>query len=167
VSEERATITEMAAPIFLQYHFTAGRNVARFMTELKRGRLLGMCCAACGSVHVPPRGSCTACGIALSEERILSDKATIKSFTVVHLPIPGNPIEPPFVVANLVLDGASVPVIHLVSGCDSADVRIGMRVRAVWKPAAEWEYAFENIAYFRPIDEPDVPAEDIGRLAHA
>ena len=36
---------------------------------------------------------------------------------------------------------------------------MGMRVQAVWKPESEWGPTFENIEYFEPIDEPDVPYE--------
>ena len=74
-----------------------------------------------------------------------------KGRNIVSIPIPGNPIEPPFVVANLVPDGADLSFIHLISECNNDDVHIGQRVQAVWKPEAEWDYALENIAYFKPI----------------
>ena len=38
------------------------------------------------------------------------------------------------------------------------------RVQAVWKPSSEWTHAMDNIRYFKPIDEPDVPIEKIGKL---
>ena len=38
---------------------------------------------------------------------------------------------------------------------DLEKVHIGMRVEAVWKPREEWEYSFENIAWFRPIEKND------------
>jgi hypothetical protein len=37
-------------------------------------------------------------------------------------------------------------------------------VQAVWKPEEEWDYAMDNIRYFKPIDEPTVPPEKIGKL---
>ena len=40
-------------------------------------------------------------------------------------------------------------------------MRIGMRVEAVWKDSSEWEFSSENIKYFRPSGEPDVPFEQI------
>jgi hypothetical protein len=43
-------------------------------------------------------------------------------------------------------------------------VHLGQRVQAVWKPEEEWDYAMDNIRYFKPIDEPDVPIEMIGKL---
>ena len=44
------------------------------------------------------------------------------------------------------------------------EVHIGQRVQAVWKPESEWDYSMDNIRYFKPIDEPNVPFEKIGTL---
>ncbi len=157
-------ISEMAAPIYLPYRFTAGRAPARFLAQVRRGVLTGQRCPRCEKVYVPPRGSCAACGVATEEEVVLPDKATVESFTIVYLPIPNNPIEPPYIVANLVLDGAHISFIHLLSECDNQTVRIGQRVQAVWKDPEDWDYALDNIRYFRPIDEGDVPVAHIGHL---
>lgn len=159
-------ITGIEVPIYLDYNFTAGRATSRFLSKLKEGRLVGQR-SPNGNVYIPPRGACPAMGVATSEEVELTDKATVQSFTIVHIPIPGNPIKPPYVIANLVLDGANVSFLHLLSECKNEDVRIGMRVEAVWKDKSEWGYAMENIKYFVPIDEPDMPAEEIGRLKNA
>ena len=155
-------ITGMEAPLYLKYNFTAGESTARFLTELKKGHLTGQRCPSCSKVYAPARGSCARCGVATTEMVELSDKATVQTFTIVHIPIPGNPIQPPFVIANLVPDGANISFYHLLSECNNDEVRIGMRVQAVWKPEEEWDYRMENIRYFRPIDEPDVPREEIG-----
>ena len=164
MSEESATITSIDSPSYLQYNFTAGRAPARFLTRIREGELTGQRCPLCANVYVPPRGSCPACGVATEEEVVLPDKATVESFTIVAIPIPNNPIQPPFVIANLVLDGANISFIHLMSECDNSEVHIGQRVQALWKPREEWTYAMDNIRYFRPIDEPDVPVAEIGRV---
>ena len=36
------------------------------------------------------------------------------------------------------------------------EIRIGMRIQAVWKPKEKWTHSLENIKWFAPIDEPDV-----------
>ena len=164
MSEESATITSIDSPSYLQYNFTAGRAPARFLTRIREGELTGQRCPLCANVYVPPRGSCPACGVATEEEVVLPDKATVESFTIVAIPIPNNPIQPPFVIANLVLDGANISFIHLMSECDNSEVHIGQRVQALWKPREEWTYAMDNIRYFRPIDEPDVPVAAIGSV---
>ena len=165
MAEERdGMIIGIEAPIYLKYNFTAGKAPARFLQQVKKGILTGQRCPRCEQVYIPPRGSCAACGVPTEEEVEVADKATVQSFTIVSIPIPGNPIEPPFVVANLVPDGANISFIHLMSECDNAEVHIGQRVQAVWKPEEEWDHAMDNIRYFKPIDEPDVPAEKIGKL---
>lgn len=167
MSEEQDMITGIEAPIYLKYNFTAGRAPARFLSQLKRGVLTGQRCPRCTNVYIPPRGSCAACGIATEEEVALPDKGTVQSFTIVSIPIPNNPIQPPYVIANLVLDGANISFIHLLSECVNEEVHIGQRIEAVWKPEEEWDYAMDNIRYFRPIDEPDVPVEMIGKVPAA
>jgi uncharacterized OB-fold protein len=164
MSDEQDVITGINVPVFLKYNFTAGAAPARFLTQIKKGVLTGQRCPKCSAVYIPPRGSCASCGVATEEEVVLSDKATVESFTIVSIPIPNNPIEPPFVIANLVPDGANISLIHLLSECVNEDIHIGQRVQGVWKPEAEWDYSMNNISYFKPIDEPDVPVDQIGKL---
>ena len=164
MSEEQSDITAIEVPIYLKYNFTAGAAAARFLERVKRGKLTGQRCPSCEQVYIPPRGSCAACGVPTREEVELADKATIQSFTIVAIPIPNNPIQPPYIIANLVADGANISFLHLISECVNEDVYIGQRVQAVWKPEEEWDYAMDNIRYFKPIDEPDVPVEMIGKL---
>lgn len=164
MSEENDMITDIEAPVYLKYNFTAGAAAARFLSQIKQGRLTGQRCPSCQQVYIPPRGSCAACGCPTEEEVEVADKATIQSFTIVTIPIPGNPIQPPYIIANLVADGANISFLHLISECVNEDVHIGQRVQAVWKPREEWDYAMDNIRYFKPIDEPDVPPEQIGKL---
>ena len=45
---------------------------------------------------------------------------------------------------------------HLIQEVDIKEIRIGMRIQAVWKPKEEWTHSLENIKWFAPIDEPDV-----------
>ena len=152
MSEEQDVITGIEVPIYLKYNFTAGAAAARFLAQVKRGKLTGQRCPGCQQVYIPPRGSCPACGVPTEEEVEVADKATVESFTIVTIPIPNNPIQPPYVIANLVVDGANISFLHLISECVNEDVHIGQRVQAVWKPEAEWDYAMDNIRYFKPID---------------
>jgi uncharacterized OB-fold protein len=163
-AEGQEPITGLDVPIYLTYNFTAGEATSRYLSALKEGRIVGQRCPECNNVYVPPRGSCAACGVPTSEEVEVSDKATVESFTIVWIPIPNNPIKPPYVIANLVADGANISFIHLMSECVNEEVHIGQRVQAVWKPQDEWTYAMDNIQYFKPLHEPDVPIDSIGKL---
>ena len=156
-------ITMMDAPIYLPYHFIAGRAASRFLRRMKDGRIVGQRCRGHEQVYVPSRGACPMRGEPTDEDVELIGKGTLESFTIVHIPIPQNPLKPPFVVASILLDGASASFIHLVSEVDNADVRIGMRLKPVWKPEAEWTHSMENIRYFKPLDEPDVDIDAMMR----
>jgi uncharacterized OB-fold protein len=157
-------IIGVESPSYLTYNFTAGKATSLYLRSMKEGKLVGQRCPKCRNVYIPPRGSCAACGVPTEEQVTLSNKATVESFTIVYIPIPGNPIKPPYVIANLVLDGANLSFLHLLSECKNEDVRIGMRVEALWRPEEEWGFAMENIQYFKPIDEPDMAVDLIGKL---
>lgn len=152
MTESREPVTGIEVPIYLQYEFTAGAALSRFLAGIREGRIMGQRCPACASVYVPPRGSCSRCGIPTEEEVHVSDQGVIESFTIVHIPIPGNPIKPPFIAANILLDGTDMACLHLVSEIPTGKVHVGMRVQAVWKPREEWDYTFENIAWFKPVE---------------
>jgi uncharacterized OB-fold protein len=154
-------IEGIEVPIELEYHFTAGAATARFLRGLKEGRIYGQRCPGCNNVIVPPRGACARCGVPTDENVELPDKGTVTTFCVVHIPVPGSPITPPFVCATILLDGADIGFFHLVGEIATDDVRPGMRVEAAWKPREEWDYSLENIKYFKPTGEPDVALEDV------
>ncbi len=50
-------------------------------------------------------------------------------------------------------------------GVDPMEVEIGMRVKAVWKPKSEWVPSLGNIDHFEPLDEPDVPFDQIKEIS--
>ena len=153
MSDEKPMVEGFEAPISLRYSFAAGRAASKFLHEIKKGKIVGQRSPVTGFVSVPPRGSCPISGVALEEEVVLGEVGTIMSFTIVHIPMPTNPIKPPFIVANIVLDDSDQTFIHLVSGCSNDDVEIGSRVKAVWKDRSEWDFAMENIAHFQPTGE--------------
>ena len=57
---------------------------------------------------------------------------------------------PPIQESHVEMDGADIAFQHLVQGIPAGQVRIGMRVEAVWRPCEEWGPTLENIAHFRP-----------------
>ena len=152
MSEPVQPVTGIEVPIYLKYEFTAGAALTRFLVRIREGHIVGQRCPLCSNVYVPPRGMCARCGIPTDEEVEVADEGVIEAFTVVHIPLPGSPIKPPFIAANVLLDGTDMACLHRVSEVDIDKVRVGMRVKAVWKPREEWEYSFENIAWFKPVE---------------
>jgi uncharacterized protein len=162
-ASEINAVTMITTPVRLHYEHTASPEESRFLRGLAEGRLLGQRCPACGKVYVPPRGACPTDGVPTTDEVELPDHGTVTTFCVVNVPYPGQRVTPPYVAAAVLLDGADIPFQHLVLGCEPAEVRMGMRVRAFWKPRHQWGTTLENIDHFYPTGEPDAPYESYAR----
>ncbi|MFK7733849.1 MAG: Zn-ribbon domain-containing OB-fold protein [Pseudomonadales bacterium] len=160
---ERVNI--MYAPVNLDYRFTASDHTSRFLDSIKNGQFIGSQVSEGSPVYVPPRPVCPETGLPAEKLVEMPDTGKIQSFTIVHIPIPDNPIKPPFVVANIQLDGAAITFLHLISGCDNDEIEIDMRVKAVWKPEAERSHSPANIHFFAPIDKADELTEQMAKEA--
>jgi uncharacterized OB-fold protein len=152
-------VAMMTTPVRLHYEHTTSAGESAYLHALAQGRLLGQRCPACGKVYIPPRGACPTDGVPTTDEVELPGTGTVTTFCVVNVPFPGQRVTPPYVAAAVLLDGADIPFSHLILGCEASEVRMGMRVRAVWKPREQWGTTPENISYFEPAGEPDAPYE--------
>ncbi|MBB3045019.1 Zn-ribbon domain-containing OB-fold protein [Nocardioides soli] len=148
-------VTGVVTPVSLDYLYAASPEESAFYRGLNEGRIVGQRCPTCQKVYVPPRSACPADGTPTAEEVEVSQTGTITTFCIVNVPFLGQKIVPPYVSAYVLLDGADIAVLHLILGVDAAEVRMGMRVRAVWKPREEWTYSLENIDHFEPTGDPD------------
>jgi uncharacterized OB-fold protein len=157
--QQGAEVTMITTPVRLHYEHTASPEESSFLRGIADGKLLGQRCPACGKVYVPPRGACPTDGVPTTDEVELPDHGTITTFCVVNVPYPGQRVTPPYVAAAVLLDGADIPFQHLILGCEPGEVRMGMRVRAFWKPRHTWGITLENIDHFYPAGEPDAPYE--------
>lgn len=156
-----APLSQIVTPVRLDYTVNPGRATARFLNAIAQRRIIGQRCPACRKVYVPPRGSCPTCAVASDEEVEVAATGTVTSFCIVRVPYPGQTIRPPYCSASILLDGADIPFLHLVSDIPVDDVRMGLRVEAAWAPDAELGPTVESIRWFRPSGEPDVPFEQI------
>jgi uncharacterized OB-fold protein len=59
----------------------------------------------------------------------------------------------PEIPAVIDLDGASkgMGILHKLGEVDPKLVKVGLKVKAVWKPAAERTGSITDIAYFKPV----------------
>ncbi len=156
---DESDIKSIVTPVRVEYTFTPGAASQRFLLGLADGKLMGQRCPECSKVYVPPRGACPRCGVATREEVEVADRGTVTTFCIVRVPSENIDLELPYTAAQILLDGADIPFFALIQECPWDQVRMGMRVEAVWRPEAEWGPTFENIRYFRPTGEPDVPFE--------
>ena len=154
-SDDLEPVTIQVTPSSIEIQHTASLPETAYLKALKEGKLLGARTGATGKLYFPAREADPATGKVLDEYVELPDKGTVTTFAIINIPFAGQRIKPPYVAAYVLLDGADIPFLHLVSDIEAADVRMGMRVEAVWRPREEWDFGIDNIEYFRPTGEPD------------
>jgi uncharacterized OB-fold protein len=152
-------VQSVRTPVRLAYEYSAGMATSRFLRGLEQGKVFAQRCPTCTKVYVPPRGSCPTCAVPTKEEIELGHTGVVTTFCVVNIPFLGQQIEIPYVTSSILLDGADIPLFHLIQEVPVDQVRMGMRVEAVWAPREEWGPSLTNIRYFRPTGEPDAPFE--------
>ncbi|MGV9801773.1 Zn-ribbon domain-containing OB-fold protein [Mycobacterium sp. NPDC003449] len=154
-ADDLEPVTIQVAPSSIEIEHTASLAETAYLKALKDGKLLAARTGADGKLYFPAKEADPATGKVLDQFVELPDKGTVTTFAIINIPFAGQRIKPPYVAAYVLLDGADIAFLHLVSDIDAADVRMGMRVQAVWKPREEWDFGIDNIEYFRPTGEPD------------
>lgn len=152
-------VTRIATPIRLEYRVLAGRAPSRFLRGLTDGKFLGQRCPVCKKVYIPPRGSCPTDGVPTEEEVECAQSGTVTTFCIVNVAFRGQSIEIPYVCAQILLDGADISFMGLVQEIPASEIRMGLRVQAVWALPEERGPSLESIKWFRPTGEPDAAYE--------
>ena len=136
----------------VEYRWDVGTAMAGYLDGLRRGVILGRLCPRCQRVLLPPRAFCEQCFAPTVRWVELGDGGTIDTFAICHIAWDATRIDTPQVPAVIAIDGAApgMGMLHLVAGVDPGLIRVGQRVRAVWRPPAERLGSIADIAYFRP-----------------
>jgi uncharacterized OB-fold protein len=131
------------------FTYDAGAVRSRFLTEIRDNRkLVGIRCPECNRVYVPPRTVCLKCFGNLSEFVDVGQTGTLTTYSIVYRPQPYYPVEAPFVYGIIQLDGADTGLVHFINEVDFQQVRVGMRVKPVYKE--ERVGSILDIKYFKP-----------------
>jgi hypothetical protein len=152
---DQEPVTMIVTPVEMTIQHTASHEESAYLRAIAEGKLLGAKTGENGKVYFPPHGADPATGQPTTEFVELPDNGTVTTFAIINIPFKGQRIKPPYVAAYVLLDGADIPFLHLVADVEAHEVRMGMRVEAVWKPREEWGFGIDNIEYFRPTGEPD------------
>jgi uncharacterized OB-fold protein len=156
-------VTVVPSPVQLDYTITAGHHLSTYLRALATKRIVGGRCPVCTKVYLPPRGACPTCFVPADAETEVADRGTITTFCIIRIPFDAAPFPPPYAAVAVLLDGADMPIFHLVRGIPPEEVRMGMRVRAVWVPDEELKPTLASIRWFEPSGEPDAAYETIER----
>lgn len=156
-------VTDTAAPVEvlpykmeLHYDHAYGPYYGRMFDEIREyGRVMGVRTSSGDDALLPPReiddlthkrtGTWKACG----------NEGTIRACSIINMEFIGQTRPPPYVYAEIVLDGASTKLIHMIEieSLEAAKEQIkpGTRVRAVWA-TGERTGSLKDIERFEVID---------------
>lgn len=149
----------------IPYRYFAGKTGSEFLTSLRdHKKILGSKCDACGGVMVPPRSLCDKCQKPTQGLTEVGPGGVITAMTVVRYEDPHLPLRPPYILANIQLDGADTALTHIVAGAAPSEVKIGTRVEPVW--LEDRKARITDIAYFRP-EEQSLTEEIIDKVGAA
>jgi hypothetical protein len=149
--ESERLVSVFAYP--MPYEWSIGLYGSKFFQEIKQNRrFVGIRCNGCGKVYVPPRRVCGPCFQELAELVALSDTGVITAFSVVNYPF----IDPntgarrpiPYTYGYIKLDGADNIFSHIINETDLSKIKVGMKVRAIFKDTAEMQGNIQDIKYF-------------------
>jgi uncharacterized OB-fold protein len=136
-----------------KFSWSAGEAMSRFLAELQNGRLIARTCRKCKRVLFPPRMFCEECFRPTDAWTYVKDTGTIETYSISYIDLDAKRIEEPVYVGVVSVDGASpkMGIMHYFGGVTPETIRIGMRVRAVWKPQEEREGSVLDILHWRPL----------------
>ena len=138
-----------------KYAWDTGIAIGKYLESLKDGVILGVHCETCQKTYVPPRTVCEWCFNELDDFVPLQDTGTVNTFSLCYVTWDVKRITEPEIPAVIEIDGASPlhGIMHMLGEVETDKIHIGMRVKAVWKPAQEREGSITDILYFKPFEE--------------
>lgn len=149
-----APIDSVSTTLSLSYRHAHGPYYGRLFDEMHTsGRILGVRCPSCHATMVPPRELCDVCFVKTGTWVDVADTGVLQAFSIIHLKFVGQTREPPYVYAEIMLDGSSTKMIHVLDGIDIDEapklLRPGIRVKAVWRK--ERKGSLSDISHFELI----------------
>ncbi|MCA9678486.1 MAG: Zn-ribbon domain-containing OB-fold protein [Myxococcales bacterium] len=154
-----APVTMVPSHVRLTYTVTAGRHLSSYLRALADRRIVGGRCPVCTKVYLPARGACPTCGVPADQPVEVADRGTVTTFCVIRIPFEAAPFPPPYVAVAILLDGADMPIFHLVRGIAPEEARMGMRVQARWVADDQLGPTLASIQWFELSGEPDAAYE--------
>jgi len=150
---ERLQITFTHA---MPYEWSVGLYGSKFFQEIMENRrFIGIRCPDCGKVYVPPRRVCGPCFKELIELVPLTDTGVITAFSTVNYPFidpnTGKERPIPYTYGYIRLDGADSIFSHIINETDVSKIKVGMRVRAVFKDKKDMQGNIQDILHFEII----------------
>tara|TARA_Y100000287_G_scaffold89013_1_gene70757 strand:- start:31 stop:477 length:447 start_codon:yes stop_codon:yes gene_type:complete len=128
----------LRAPFELAYNYkrSSGPVMSEFFEALGQQKILGTKSSA-GKVFSPAAEFDPETNEPLKEMIEVGPGGVVESFSWIENPKHHHLIKEPFAFALIKLDGADTSMLHMVTQCNEADLRIGSRVEANWSEIQE------------------------------
>jgi hypothetical protein len=139
--------------------------IGTYLEGLKKGKILGVRCRSCKRIMVPPRMFCEECFRTIDEFVPVQDTGVVNTFAICYIKTDASRQKRPQLPAVIDLLGATkgMGILHLLGEVRPKDVKIGMKVKAVWKPARERKGDITDIMYFKPAEAEKKPPAKLAR----
>jgi uncharacterized OB-fold protein len=138
--------------IYIPNTYSAGAVGSRFLIELRDNKkIMGTRCPTCNLVYVPARSACRDCFGELSEWVEVSQKGILLTYTVAYQSNPIQPVSTPIVYGIVQLDGADTGFVHMLGEVDPEKLKVGTKVKALFKSKKERQGSILDIKYFKPL----------------
>ena len=149
--EFRTAVGAVEADLDAEYAWDPGEAIGSFLDGLRDGRIIATVCSRCARTLVPPRKFCERCFRPTDSWVEVPTTGVVNTFSICHVTWDMRDLEEPQIPAVIRLDGTSDGgFLHLLGEVAPEDVRLGLEVEAVWRPAKERAGSILDIAYFRP-----------------
>lgn len=137
------------------FGWDTGIAIGHYLSSLQNGIILGAHCTTCRKTVVPPRVVCEWCFRPMDEFVPLKDTGVVNTFSLCYVTWDVKRIKQPEIPAVIEIDGASPlhGIMHKLGEVDPKKIKIGMRVKAVWKPSEDRVGSITDILYFKPLEE--------------
>jgi len=138
--------------IQISYKWSLGKAGERFFTELRDNKkIMGTRCRQCGRILVPPRIFCEECFVEDMEWVEVKPQGTLLTFGDSYFSTDGKRLKEPWMLGIVRLEGSNGGLIHFIGESSPEDLKIGMRMEAVFKKKPEGNIM--DILYFRPLKD--------------
>ncbi|MEK7791474.1 MAG: Zn-ribbon domain-containing OB-fold protein [Deltaproteobacteria bacterium] len=151
-SLENDKIKSVDGSMLITSKYTAGIGNERFLRKLQENEeIIGSYCPKCNKSFLPARHFCERCLTRLEENRVAPREGILASHTEVTIDLDGNPLPSPKRVGLVTFKGFEGGIIHTLSAKDPKKIRIGAKVRALFKPKAKRTGSILDIECFEPV----------------
>jgi uncharacterized OB-fold protein len=157
LANPRAPLEVVPYKLDLHYEHAFGPFYGRLFDEIKTSRrIMGVRSSDGEGALLPPREIDDLSHQPTGTWLEVKQTGTVLAMSIINLEFIGQKQPPPYIYAEIKLDGASTRLIHTVAGFDMKRakelVQPGTRVRAVWRETRTG--SLEDISHFELLDEP-------------